>query len=76
MNEGAGTKSLGTWDCPPDKVARNGAASGAGAAAQFAGGTVTNGAWAMSCANGMRARRARRRTTGFFIGFISLSTDR
>src|SRR5262245_43411671 len=76
MNEGAGTRSLGAWVCPPDKVARNCARSGTGAAAPFAGGTATGGAWAMSCANGARARRARRTRTGFFMSFISLLTDR
>jgi hypothetical protein len=65
MNKGAGTRSLGAWACPP-KVARNAASSDAGAA----------GAWAMSCVQGMRAKRAKRTKTGFFMGFISFLTDR
>src|SRR4051794_41553692 len=59
-NRGAGVRPLGAWACPPARVARNCAVavSVAGAA----------GVCAMACANGMRARRARRTRTGFFIG--------
>jgi hypothetical protein len=76
MNEGAGIRSIGVWACPPDKVARNCAVSGTGAAAEFAEGTATGGVCGVSCANGRRVRRARRTRTDFFMRFISLSTDR
>src|SRR3954452_16150889 len=66
MNEGAGTKSLGAWACPPARVARNRAVSGAGTT-EFEAGSAAGGVWAMSCAHGRRARRARRTRVGFFM---------
>src|SRR3954451_8098197 len=66
MNEGAGTKSLGAWACPPARVARNCAVSGDGTT-EFEAGSAADGVWAMSCAHGRRARRARRTRVGFFM---------
>src|SRR5215213_523647 len=63
MKEGAGTRSLGVWACPPDRVARN-----CSSAADTGG--AAGGVWAMDCANETRERRARRMRTGFFM-FIS-----
>src|ERR1700710_2538258 len=59
MKEGAGTRSVEAGTA--DRVARN-------CAVESAGGAVAAGVWAMACANGRRARRARRTRTGFFIG--------
>src|SRR5690348_392549 len=59
VNRGVGVRSAGAWACGLARVARNCAvaASVAGAA----------GVCAMACENGMRARRARRTRTGFFM---------
>src|SRR3954469_22337742 len=72
MNKGAGVRSAGAWACPPARVARNCAV-----AASVTGAGTDAGVWAMAaCANGRRARRARRTRTGFFIGSSPQLTDR